>query len=105
MRQQEEGQPVDAFITALYRLAEHCGYNNVHDEIIRDRIVIGISNAQLPEKLQLDFELTLEKTIAEVRLSEAIKQQQSLLRGGRSVKHETPVGTVAAKAFPFQWRI
>ena len=93
---------MDTFITALYRLAEHCGYNDLHDEMIRDRIVVGISNAQLSEKLQLDSELTLEKAIAEVRQSEAIKQQQPLLRGGGSVKHETPVGAVAAKAFPFK---
>ena len=26
MRRQDEGEPVDAFITALYGLAEHCGY-------------------------------------------------------------------------------
>ena len=102
MKQQEEGEPVDT-ITVLYRLAEHCGYNNLHDEMIRDRTVVGISNAQLSEKLQLDSELTLEKAIAEVWQSEAIKQQQQpLLRGGGSVKHETPVGAVAVKAFPFK---
>ena len=71
MRQQEEGEPVDTFITVLYRLVEHCGYNDLHDEMIRDRIMVGISNAQLSEKLQLHSELTLEKAIAEVRQSEA----------------------------------
>ena len=60
MRGQEEGEPVDAFITALYSLAEHCGYRALHDEMIRDRIVVGIRNAQLAEKLQLDSDLTLE---------------------------------------------
>lgn len=25
-RSQEQGEPVDSFITALYGLAEHCGY-------------------------------------------------------------------------------
>ena len=28
-RKQEEGEPVDSFITALYCLAEHCGYGAV----------------------------------------------------------------------------
>lgn len=41
-RKQEAGEPVEAFITALYALAEHCGYGDLHDEMIRDRIVVGI---------------------------------------------------------------
>ena len=54
---QEEGESVDTFITAL---AEHCGYGDLHDEMIRDRIVVGIRNSALSEKLQLDSKLTLD---------------------------------------------
>lgn len=59
--------------------------------MIRDRIVVGIRNAPLSEKLQLDSALTLEKAVIQVRQSEAIKQQQPLLRGG-SAKQDTPIG-------------
>jgi len=93
MRKQEEGEPVDAFITSLYALAEHCGYGSLHDEMIRDRIVVGIRNSQLSEKLQLDSGLTLEKAVTHVRQSEAVKQQQPLLRGG-GAKQDVPVGAV-----------
>lgn len=48
MRWQMEGETVDAFITDLYMLAEHCSYEGLHDEI-RDRIVVGIRNATLSE--------------------------------------------------------
>ena len=91
MRKQEEGEPVDAFITSLYALAEHCGYGNLHNEMIRDRIVVGIRNSQLSEKLQLDSGLTLEKAVTHVRQSEAVKQP--LLRGG-GAKQDVPVGAV-----------
>ena len=101
MRRQEEGEPVDAFITALYGLVEHCGYGNLHDEMVRDRIVVGIRNAALSEKLQLDPGLTLEKAVTQVRQSEAIKQQQPLLRGGASAgKPDTPIGAVQRKRDP-----
>ena len=90
-RIQEGGESVDTFITALYSLAEHCGYSELHDEMIRDRIVVGIRNSALSEKLQLDPRLTLDSAISQVRQSEAIKQQQPLLRGG---KPDTPVGAV-----------
>ena len=89
-RKQEEGETVEAFVTALYALAEFCGYGDLHNEMIRDRIVVGIRNSTLSEKLQLDSRLTLESAIAQVRHSEAVKQQQSLLRG----KPDTPVVAV-----------
>jgi len=44
MRRQEEGEPVDAFITAHYSLDKLCGYSDLHDEMIQDRIVVGTHN-------------------------------------------------------------
>ena len=35
----QEEEPVDSFITLLYRLAEHCNYHDLYNEIIQDRIV------------------------------------------------------------------
>ena len=45
LRKQEEGESVDSFITALYELDEHCGYADLHDEMIRDKIVVGIRSS------------------------------------------------------------
>ena len=94
MRKQEEGESVDSFVTDLYALAEHCSYGGLHDEMIRDRLVVGLQSAKLSEKLQLDADLTLEKAITQVRQSEAIKLQQSVLRGEGAVKPDTTVGSV-----------
>ena len=89
-RKQEEGESVDAFITDLYALAEHCGYGTLHDEMIRDRIVVGIRNGKLSERLQLDPDLSLASAVSQAWQSEAVKLQQLLLRG----KPDTPVGAV-----------
>lgn len=40
-RHQEPDEPAEAFITSF---AEHCGYETLHDEIIRERIVVGIQD-------------------------------------------------------------
>ena len=80
MRIQGENEPVDAFITDLYSLAEHCGYTNLHDEMIRDRLVVGLQDASLSEKLQLDPDLTLDKAVYKVRQNEAVKKQQKVIR-------------------------
>lgn len=75
-RKQQPGEPVETFITALYGLVEYCEYRGMRDEMLRDRIVVGILDTKVAEKLQLDAELTLEKAITQVRQSEAIKSQQ-----------------------------
>ena len=49
-RKQEDGETADSFITALYGLAEHCAFGELHNELIRDRIVVGIKDADLSEK-------------------------------------------------------
>lgn len=83
----------DEFITSLYALAKHCGYDQLHDEMIRDRIVVGIRNIALSEKLQLKADLTLEMAIQTVRQGETVRQQQSLLRMSSGTS-DTLVGTV-----------
>ena len=61
MRRQEEVELEDLFITLLScRLAEHCNYHDLH---IRDRIVVGLRDSNLSERLQTDQELTLNKAI------------------------------------------
>ncbi|UYV65891.1 hypothetical protein LAZ67_3005826 [Cordylochernes scorpioides] len=48
--------------------------------MIRDRLVVGVKNFQLSEKLQLESEQTLEKAIQIVRQSESVKNQQKEMR-------------------------
>ena len=96
MRRHENGESVDSFITALYELAEHCGYENLNDEMIRDRLVVGLGDSKLSEKLQLDPELALKKAITQVHQAVTVKQQQPLLQGESTHRSfpETTIGTV-----------
>ena len=80
-RVQQEHENVDIFVTALHQLAEHCEFAALKDQLIKDRIVVGIRNIKLAEKLQLDKDLTLEKAITEARQSETIKSQQHFVWG------------------------
>ena len=66
---------------ALYSLTENCNYGALENEMIRDRLVVGIRDSALSERLQLDAELTLEKAKKAIRQHEAVKEQQSILRG------------------------
>ena len=79
---QEDGETVNLFITALYNLAEKCDYGTLHDNMVRDRIIVGIKNSSLSERMQLDDALILQKEKATkmVRQSEMMKLQQSEIR-------------------------
>ena len=80
LRVQKENEPVDTFITDLFTLAQHCNYGNLHDEMVRDRIVVGLKDKSLSEKLQLEAELTLENAINQARQREPVRQQQGIIR-------------------------
>lgn len=84
-RIQAEGETVDTFVTALYCLAEYCGYGTLQDEMIRDRIVVGLNDVKLSERLQTDpdRDLTLQKAVQQARESEAVKKQQALIQTGK----------------------
>ena len=77
-----QGESVDSFITDLYGLARYCNFGALKDELIRDRIVVGLRNRHLSERLQLDPKLTLEKATNLGRQREWVKHQQSILDGG-----------------------
>ena len=81
LRSQQEGESVETFITDLHCLAEHCEFGVLKDELIRDRIVVGLKDKKLSEKLQLDSKLTLEKAVTQARQSETVKKQQDILQG------------------------
>jgi len=49
--------------------------------MIRDRLVVGIRDSALSERLQLDPELTLDKAKKMVQQKEAVKDQQTVLKG------------------------
>ncbi|UYV78565.1 K02A2.6-like, partial [Cordylochernes scorpioides] len=78
-RCQQEGEKVNEFITALHSLAEHCNFGMLHDELIRDRIVVGVRDRALSERMQLDTDLNLVKATLMAKQLESVKEQQSSL--------------------------
>ena len=78
-RCQREGETTEQFITNLYQLIDYCDYGDLKDQMIRDRIVVGIRDKALSQRLQMDSELTLEKAKTLSCQREAIQEQQVLL--------------------------
>ena len=62
---------------ALYDLAEHCSFGETKDEQIRARLVIGIADPAVSQKLQLKTDLKLTQAIKTVRNAELVKSQNA----------------------------
>ena len=64
---------MDSFVTVLYSLSEHCDCGLLWEEMIRDRLVVGLLDANLSEKLQLEADLKLADAIAWAHNSQTVK--------------------------------
>ena len=47
-------EPVEDFILALHCLVEHCNFGAPKEEMIRDRLAVGLADVALSERLQMD---------------------------------------------------
>ncbi len=58
---------------------EDCEYGAFKNQMVRDRLVVGLRDLALSQRLQMDPNLTLEKAKMLSRQREAVKEQQGLL--------------------------
>ena len=63
---QLESESAEEYIT-LYSLVEMCDYGAMKDEMLQDRLVVGIRNAKVLETLQMKADLTLEEAKTTIR--------------------------------------
>ena len=81
-RGQESGEPIDKYATVLRNMADSCEFKDLKDSLIRDRIVFGIADNSVRERLLRVPDLTLNKALEIARAAEAtqsqLKQTQNL---------------------------
>ncbi|KAJ8968580.1 hypothetical protein NQ314_002246 [Rhamnusium bicolor] len=90
-RVQRPGENMDSFITTLHNLAEYCEYGALKDSLIRDRIVVGMSDKKTSEKLQLQHSLTLPEAILAAKQAEIQAHQNNILQ------QESQVSSISQK--------
>lgn len=75
-RVQADGETIENFVTDLQNLANDCDYGNMRDVLVRDRIIAGMRDEQLSERLQLEDSITLEETL---KIINKMSQSKSLV--------------------------
>jgi len=93
-RSQKAGESASDFITDLYSMAEKCNYGELKEELIRDRIIVGISNVQLSAAMQMDATIDLTKVRERVLQAEDVGKQLPVLRNGHGDAAQAQVNFV-----------
>ena len=74
-RNQDNGKSNDHYVTALKNLTSTCEFGALKESLIRDRIVFGIQDSSVRERLLRDAKLTLKTAMEKVRSSELTQIQ------------------------------
>ena len=59
----------EQFITRLHQLAVNCEFGDLKNEMIRDRLIIGIHDGQLSERLQMESDLAKSREASPTKSS------------------------------------
>ncbi|XP_044752905.1 uncharacterized protein LOC123312508 [Coccinella septempunctata] len=79
---QKDGQSITSFITEIKTLVKNCEYTN-EDEMVRDKIIMGMKDDNLREKLLQNESLSLKKTEEICNIMEISRQQASVITGNQ----------------------
>ncbi|XP_064637858.1 uncharacterized protein K02A2.6-like [Lineus longissimus] len=83
-RDQKSGETTDEYCTQLKSLAQTCEFQNLKDELIRDRIFCGISDDGVRKKLLQQSKLTLKLSIDICRAAETTTAQVKAMKSSAS---------------------
>ena len=79
-RTQEAGESYDQYKTALRKLAEGCDFDTITpDEMLRNRLIFGIRDSKVRERLLRESKLSLAKTDEICRAAESMQTQMEIV--------------------------
>ncbi|KAL4715298.1 hypothetical protein ACJJTC_010868 [Scirpophaga incertulas] len=102
-RKQQDGENFDAFYSDLRKIAQNCNFESFFERMLRDRIIHGIQDRHVQQKLLEKKELTLEQTVDICRTSELSKEHVKIITEQQTSLHD--VDAVQAKQPAFQHNI
>ena len=94
-RDKKEGESINEYVAVLRKMSEHCDFQDKVSECIRDRLVVGLKDSKIQERLLSERNLTLNQAIEiAVSIESARKytklMQEPIIEGFNSV-HKLPV--------------
>ena len=77
----QENENIDQYLNRLRKLASICTYDALCDELIPDRLVIGIKSHEVRRRLLREKALTLHTALSIIRAAETASDQLKKIDG------------------------
>ena len=90
MTYQKEGESISDFIANLRRIAEHCNYGTNLEDMLRDRIVCGVRDKRIQQRLLTEPELKFKEAREIALATETAARSAQELQAGQTPN--TPSG-------------
>ena len=68
--EQFSNELLDNYITALMKLSESCGFGALSESLVRDRLILGVKDDRVCQKLLGKRDLGLDKAIENIKVSQ-----------------------------------
>lgn len=81
------GESIDTYVAALRSLSKTCNYGMLTDNLIRDRVVMGILDKGIWKKLLQESKLTLQSCIDICQANETTQEQLQKMKYPADVAH------------------
>ena len=90
-RNQEEGETISAFIASLRRLSEHCRYEAMLEDMLRDRLVCGVRDKRIQQRLLAEpaADLTFQRARELALATETATRNSQDLQASKSLTVKT----------------
>ena len=89
VRNQETGESIDTYVAELRRMVKPCNYGGLEEGLLRDRIVLGITDDAVRRRLLQTPKLTLTQAVTAVKAHEATARQMSSITSHNSSEVQT----------------
>ena len=80
-RARQGGESIASFVAELRKLAEHCEFGDMLEDMLRDRLVSGIEDIEIQHRLLSESKLTLKRALEIASAMELAAKDAKVIRG------------------------
>ena len=102
-REQWSNESLDSYITALMKLSESCGFGALRESLVRDRLILGVKDDRVREKLLGKRDLDLDKAIETIKASQVTHSRVTEISEEFSAKED--INAVGQRSKPKRGKV
>ena len=97
-RDQAEEEPVDKWVKELRIIAKNCEFKEQEDLLLRDKLVFGVRDPRIKERMLREMDLSLRKATDLIRAAESTKVQMKEMCPQSSAAAATSIDALKSKS-------